>query len=338
MHFWMLLRKRQHLKVEIIRDETRVGIDFGRHVFADKGYLAAQSANFGWLASEYFVLPFYVDNILIFRRLIFTAAPIVKDGPRDDLESLQVFLDAAVETVEHSHLCDFISKPQSSAVFEAAPMRAICCPWGTYETRIDRPDEALLKSFHSKHRNVINKAIRDGVTVEVVSDLRTVQENIQSTLIRQKLPYYPSLAFVQDLCKRLPGHVLTLGAFHEGRLQGVALVPFDTERGYYLYGGSVEAPYGGALNLLQYEVMRCLRDKGVVYYDFVGARIDVEEGSKYEGIQRFKSRFGAELRKGLAFRVVFSPAKFALFTLMIKLYFALKGRSYVDPIDQLRLP
>lgn len=325
------------MKVEIIREAGRVSIDLRRHVFASAGYLSAQSDNFGWLVSEHFVLPFYIENVLIFRRLIFTAAPICIDEQSTETTALQLFLDMAIEVIGKSQLCDFITKPQSNAVFEAAPQRAVCCSWGTYETRIDKPDDAMLKTFHSKHRNVINKAIRDGVTIEVISDMRTLQGNIRETLLRQKLPYYPSLTFVQDLCVQLPGQVLTLGAFHNGQLQGVALVPFDADRGYYLYGGSIEAPYSGALNLLQYEAMRRLRDKGVKYYDFVGARLDVEVGSKYEGIQRFKSRFGAELREGLAFRVVFSPFKFKLFTVMVKAYFLLKGHSYVDPIDQLRV-
>lgn len=325
------------MRVEIVRHAVRVGIDFGQHVFASEGYLSAQSDKFGWLVSERLVLPFYIETVLIFRRLIFTAAPISKDEQPTESGALQLFLDMAVDAVEKGRLCDFITKPQSNAVFKAAPQRAVCCPWGTYQTCIDKSDESLLKSFHSKHRNVINKAIRDGVTVEVMSDLRTLQGNIRETLVRQSLPYYPSLKFIQNLCAQLPGQVLTLGAFHNGQLQGVALVPFDADRGYYLYGGSIESPYSGALNLLQYEVMRRLRDKGVKYYDFVGARLNVEVGSKYEGIQRFKSRFGAELLEGLSFRVVFAPVKFALFTRMIKLYFFLKGRSYVDPIDQLRL-
>jgi lipid II:glycine glycyltransferase (peptidoglycan interpeptide bridge formation enzyme) len=299
--------------------------------------LGAQSSDHGWLVSERFVLPFYVDKILIFRRLIFTTAPITKDADAvSSAVELQVFLDTAVELVRQNRLCDFISKPQSNAVFAVAPQKGIFGPWGTYETYIARSDDELLKAFHSKHRNVINKAIRDGVIVKDIPNLCVVQENIRDTLLRQKLPYYPSIEFIQNLYTGLHGKVLVMGAFYQEQLQGVALVPFDVERGYYLYGGSIEAPYAGALNLLQYEIMRLLRDKGVQYYDFVGARIEVEPGSKYEGIQRFKSRFGAELRKGVAFRVVFSPLKFSLFNLMIRLYFMLKGRRYVDPIDQIR--
>jgi hypothetical protein len=323
--------------VNLVRTANLVGIDFTRHVFASEEYLSAQSSKYGWLVSDGFVLPFYLENILIFRRLIFTSAPICRSDQPPKLSAMQDFLDSAVSALDRNRLCDFISKPQSNAVFQVAPKRAVYCHWGTYETRIDRSDDVLLKSFHSKHRNVINKAKRDGVIVKSILDLRVVQQNIRETLLRQRLPFFPSLTFIQRLCARLPGQILTLGAFHNGQLQGVALVPFDAERGYYLYGGSIENPYGGSLNLLQFEVMRRLRDKGVLFYDFVGARINVEEGSKYEGIQRFKLRFGADLQKGFAFRVVFSPFKFALFSFLVKVYFALRGLSYVDPIDKLKI-
>lgn len=323
--------------VNLVRTANLVGIDFTRHVFASEGYLSAQSSKYGWLVSEGFVLPFYLEDILIFRRLIFTSAPICRNDQPSKLSEVQDFLDSVVSVLDRNRLCDFISKPQSNAVFQVAPKGSVFCHWGTYETRIDKPDDLLLKSFHSKHRNVINKAMRDGVIVESIFDLQIVYQNIRLTLLRQRLPYYPSLTFIRRLCARLPDQVLTLGAFHNGQLQGVALVPFDAERGYYLYGGSIENPYGGSLNLLQYEVMRRLRDKGVLVYDFVGARINVEEGSKYEGIQRFKLRFGADLQKGFAFRVVFSPFKFALFSFLVKAYFALRGRSYVDTIDKLKI-
>jgi hypothetical protein len=68
----------------------------------------------------------------------------------------------------------------------------------------------------------------------------------------------------------------------------------------------------------------------------MGARSCVEKGSKFEAIQKFKSRFGMHLKKGYAFRVVIHPLKFFLFNITVKSYFKLKGSSYVDPIDSIR--
>jgi lipid II:glycine glycyltransferase (peptidoglycan interpeptide bridge formation enzyme) len=48
----------------------------------------------------------------------------------------------------------------------------------------------------------------------------------------------------------------------------------------------------GSSNLLQWEIIKKLKSLGVREYDFVGGRVEVPKGSKLEGIQRFKQRFG----------------------------------------------
>jgi hypothetical protein len=325
--------------VELIKDFDRVLRDFpAAGVFTKPAYLGACSSEYGWFLSDRYVLPFYVDRIMIFRRLVFTDAPVARVDAREDIGAQQKFIDDVVQLVRASKICDFISKPQSNAVFQVAPAESTACPWGTYEVRIDRSDDELLKAFHGKHRNVIGKAIRDGVTVAILGDLKSAQENIRDTLLRQKLPYYPSLSFLEALSGRQPDQLLVMGAYVGNQLQGVAIAPFDRHRGYYLYGGSIARPATGALNLLQFEVMRWLRDRGVSTYDFVGARLNVEPGSKFEGIQNFKVRFGCSLRSGKAFRVVFSPLKFTMFRIAIRTYFLCKGwGAYTDPIDQIKI-
>jgi len=312
------------------------GIDFSSHIFASPSYLAACGSEYGWFVGKAHALPYYIDRILLFRRMVFTTAPIPFHANDTATVDLLAFLNDAVDLVFREGLCDFISKPQSNAVFAAVPDKAVSCQWGTFVRRIDLADDELLKSFHYKHRNVICKAIRDGVTVGVTDDACLVQGCIQETLSRQNVPYYPSLLFVKRLVEAMPVNIVMMAAHHEGVLQGVALVPYDNKCGYYLYGGSSRQPYGGALNLLQYEVMRQLRDKGVTEYDFVGARLQVTPGSKFEGIQRFKSRFGARLVSGYAFRVVCSPLKYWLFSAMARTYFRLRGWTYQDAIDEIR--
>lgn len=319
------------MHIEIARDAHACGIDFSAHVFASPGFLSAKSSDYGWLVSDTFALPFFCERILAFRRLIFTDAPIaIADGG-----DVQAFLDAAIDAVGNARICDFIAKPQANAVFPCVPAGGISAPWGTYETRIDRSDDELLAAFHVKHRNVIRKAMRDGVEVRVMDDFVALQACLKDTLARQGLPYFPSLPLLHTLERNLKGQVIRLAAYLGDELQGVVFVPFDSGRGYYLYGGSIPAPHGGAINLLQFETMRVLRARGVKVYDFVGARIDVKTGTKYEGIQRFKSRFGAELRQGFAFRAVFNPVRFALFNALASVRLRLAGRRYIDPIDQL---
>lgn len=324
------------MKVELFHECSTFKDELLRNVFSSEGYLKVCSHSYGWFKSDRFVLPFYIDRIVFFKRMIFTCSPIVRGLEGSNSEQQREFLDQVVRISKEKRLCDFIGKPQSNAVFDVVPSCSVACRWGTYLRDISLADDDLLKSFHSKHRNVINRAMREGVVVNETNDLQVVYDCIKETLERQGLPYYPSLDFLRGLKKELTANVLFLAAYAGESLQGVAVIPYDDFFGYYLYGGSISNPVNGSLNLLQFEAMRILRDRGVRSYDFVGARLKVEEGSKYEGIQRFKERFGASIEEGFAFRVVFSTWKWSLFNFMLSQYFRVKGRNYIDPIDSLQ--
>lgn len=324
------------MKVELHYECSSFNNDLKKNVFASDEYLRVCSPTYGWFKSDAFILPFYIDKIFIFKRMIFTCSIISRVEGNESNHEHKEFLDRIVEISREKKVCDFISKAQSNAVFDVVPDGSVACRWGTYIREISFNDDVLLKSFHSKHRNVINRAIREGVAVKEIGDLNAVYDCIKGTLVRQGLPYYPSLQFLKQLENSLAGNVLLLGAYAGDALQGVAVIPYDKTCGYYLYGGSVPDSVNGALNLLQFEAMRILRDRGVRMYDFVGARLKVEEGSKYEGIQRFKERFGTSVKEGFAFRVVLSRWKWGLFNFMIAQYFRVKGKVYIDPIDSMK--
>jgi len=103
-----------------------------------------------------------------------------------------------------------------------------------------------------------------------------------------------------------------------------------------MYAGSIATPQVGSLDLLHYEAMLLLQSKGVNIYDFVGTRLHITKGSKQAGIDRFKRKFNPTLRKGIAFRTVINPLKYYLYLYLSKVYFALKGIRYNDPISQIQ--
>lgn len=78
-----------------------------------------------------------------------------------------------------------------------------------------------------------------------------------------------------------------------------------------------------------------LKKEGVKKYDFMGARINVEIGSKLEGIQRFKSRFGGELKRGFLWKYIYKPYKVKMIYAIQNLRYKLRGQNYLgDAIDQ----
>jgi len=303
-------------------------------ILAQKKYLQIKSDKYGWLMNENFILPYFLDTRLIFTRMVFTYGLLpLKEGL--SIEDEQNFLDEMVNFVKKEKLCDFIYKAQSNVILNCCPKSSDCVEWGTYEVDLTKNEEELLKSFHGKHRNVIKKAMKDGVEVLPITDIKLAQEIIAKTMIRQKVIHYPSLEFLEKLQTNLNDNLLILSSKKENVIQGVAIIIYDKEKAYYMYGGSVNKPYTGSMNLLHFEAMKILKEKKVLKYDFVGARLNFKKGSKYEGLDRFKSRFGGTLIKGYAFRYVVNPIKFKLFNILSKTYLKLKGYEYVDPIDSI---
>ena len=320
--------------IKVVYDQIELG-NIKLPIFAQEKYLKCKNENYGWFISENYVLPFVIDKKLIFKRLIFTYEYIPLTSNLS-IEDRNFFLNDIVKYLSENKVCDFISMAQSYVVFDTYPDKCDAVDWGSYYIELEKSDEELMSSFHAKHRNVIKRAIKDGVFIEKTDDYNAVFDNIKETLERQNSIFYPSLSYLKSLSFNIPDNTGFFVAKKDGLIQGSAIIIFDKNCGYYMYGGSITKPSSGSLNFLHYEVFKYLRDSGVKYYDFVGARINVKEGSKFEGIQKFKSRFGAELKQGYGFRVIFNPIKFKLFNMSVKLYGKIKGFSYSDKIDQIK--
>jgi len=303
-------------------------------ILAQEKYLQCKSENYGYLVNENYILAYFIDKRLIFTRMIFTYGLIpLKENL--NIEDEKIFLDAMVDFVKDEKLCDFIYKAQSNVLFNVCPKESDCVLWGSYELSLCLDDDELIKSFHGKHRNVIKKAQKDGVEILETKDIKIVQNMIADTMTRQNVIHFPSLEYLLKLQKAIESNLLCLIALKDGELQGTAIFIYDNERSYYMYGGSALRPNSGSINLLHYEAMKIFREKNVKFYDFVGARIEFTKGSKYEGLDRFKNRFGTTLVKGYSFRTIVNPLKFKMFNILSKTYLKLKGYDYIDPIDSI---
>ena len=304
-------------------------------ILACENYLSVKSDKYGWIVDKKFILPFFLDTRLIFTRLVFTTGLIAKvDGYEQKDEDS--FLNSAIELIGRDKICDFIYKAQSNVIFNCCPKGADCVTWGSYIVDLSKSEDELLKSFHAKHRNVVRKAARDGVIVEATDDTALIYEIISKTMQRQQVIHYPSREYIEKLVNKIPNNILILKAVKDNKSQGVAVFVFDKNWAYYMYGGSIERPYTGSINLLHFEAMKIFKEKGLQYYDFVGARISFEKGSKYEGLDRFKKRFGGELKEGVSFRYIYNPFKFKLFNILTYTYLKLKGYNYIDPIESIK--
>jgi len=304
-------------------------------IFATENYLKSKSNLYGWFINDKFIIPFTIDKKFIFKRLIFSNETIYLDKTIT-VEDEKIFLNEIVAYCKKDNICDFIYKAQANTVFNTYPDKSDYIEWGTYESQLNITLEETFSKFRSKDRNIIRKAIKSNVTVRETKNIEEVYKNIKETFIRQNSLLFPSLEYLEKLQNNLCKNIAFFIVEKDNEIQGSAIIIYNKQRAFYLYGGSIPRPINGSINLLQYRIIEfCYKNK-IQYYDLMGARLCIEKESKFEAIQKFKSRFGSRLKKGYAFRVIINPLKFKLFTILVSKYFKLKGSQYLDPIDSIR--
>jgi len=317
------LERLKNLKIEIFRNSQDF-VDL-LPIFATKEYLQNRSKEYGWFVSKDALLPFYIDRRGVFAKLVFTNETIFFNDSVNETS----FLNRVVKKAKELNI-DLIAQPLASVVFKNVPENSKYIPWGSYVVDLRHSEDEILQNMHSKHRNVIKKAIKNGVVVKETQDVEIVFENLKNTMKRLNRSY-PSF----EELKKLKTFSKFYIALKDDIVQGCAVLPYNHLGAFYLYGGSVAKPYTGSLNYMHYFAMLDLKKEGVLKYDFMGARVNVEKGSKLEGIQRFKSRFGGELKRGYLWKYIYSPYKVSMINIIQKVRFKLKGQIYLgDAIEQ----
>lgn len=312
-------------------------------IYACDPFLRTVSGQYGWLGGVdamgrvVCVLPYSVIDKFVFRLIRFPAQTILLK-PDLDVADERRFLNAAVEYFR-SIGADVIVPATVSSVFRTFPDSAIAAPYGTCIVDLTQSESQLWDHIHSKHRNVIRNAIKRGVIVRVGMEhldaayqltLESFRRSADGFVARQRVESRMDYGSFTRQIRGLGPYVRVLVAEHEGTIQSAAVIPFSNHSAYYMHGGNIAHPVTGASNLLQWEALRLFRELGVRRYDFSGARIDPEDGSKAAGILKFKARFGGELTRGYMWKFSFRPLKHRLYTL------AARVRSGGDVVDQER--
>jgi len=166
-----------------------------------------------------------------------------------------------------------------------------------------RDEDELLASFKPKTRYNIRLAARRGVTVTPVD---ATEEHID-VMYRLMAATRDRAGFVLRSREYFAGYWRLQDAAGQGRLffaslDGTVLAGvFATwlgRKGWYKDGGSSgERSEVMAPHLLQWEVMRRLRARGVEHYDLVAVppRSQLDESHSLYGLYRFKSGFSNEI-------------------------------------------
>lgn len=248
----------------------------------------------------------------------------------------QKIIDELIYFLKKEKLVHFLLATPNYIPFSFYPKNSSHCEFGTYRLNLKDSVDDLFKNLHSKHRNVIRKCDKENLIIikNEQNILKECYELFKETMDRSNMEY-PSFKYLNNLFLKMPENIYFSVVYYNNIPQGAIYLFYTKQRSYYLYGGSISKPFTGAMNYLHWDAINNLKLNGVQCYDFVGARINPIKGSKTEGIQRFKLRFGASLYKGYMWKYIFNKPMYFLYILILKLLSFKNGTKYNgDIIDQ----
>jgi hypothetical protein len=303
----------------------------GLPVFASEEFLKGVSDNYGWLGGvDPFgnlrcILPYTVIRKAIFSMVRFRVETIPW-GEGIELSEEKSFLNSAVKYFR-SLPADVIIPATTNSIFRTYPDGADAAPYGSYIIDLKQAEEVLWKNIGRITRQNIGTAQRDGVVIKTGMEyLEPAYKLIKETFERSKLPFmdYRSL---RRYIEGLGEYGKLVVAEYQGNLESCVIYAFSDYCAYAVYAGNIVRQHQGANKLIYWEAFRLFQQLGVQRFDFVGARIDPEKGSKQEAINLFKQRMGARLTRGYIWKYALRPLRSLAYTRAVRL---LRGGDIVD--------
>lgn len=305
--------------MKIVKRVNEVKITQKLPIVCSKEYLSSLSDLFGYFLGYYkgeicFLVPFIIRKKFFFKYLEFQCETVVI-SENDDFSEVE-FLELVIKNLKESYFVDFISQATTNSVFNHYPKMADFAPFGSYILDLSKSTDDLWKHIHSKHKNVIRRAIKNNVTIKIEHTYNhDIYNAIEYTLSKNSIFFF-SEHQMKLLASRLDSNILFVGSYHNDILQSGAIIVYNQKGAYYFWGGGYENIPLGSNNLLQWEIIKSLKDLGVEKYNFVGARVGDTVDKKLKGIQLFKKRFGPKLIKGYIWRYPIVKWKYKLFYIL----------------------
>jgi aminoglycoside 3-N-acetyltransferase len=259
--------------------------------------------------------------------------PLNTNGARLSFDAEKEFLSTLVHFMRTKKIAQRLTQPENFAIFQCCPEEAVSAPFGTFVLHLEnKTEEELFENLHPKNKNKIRKAEKSNVSIkygnEVLNDFYAIYKQ---TMLRSNM-YCQEFSYFEDYFHTMPENIICAVSYYNNEPQGGVFIPFTKFGAFYLYGASAEKiTLNGAINYLHWNCIKILREKGVKRYDFVGARLSDVTGTKLEGIQLFKERFGAKLEKGILWKLNVNKFDCLVFDMLILAKHKLSGLT--PPLD-----
>ena len=175
---------------------------------------------------------------------------------------------------------------------------AILQPFAVYRINVDKSDDELMASYHSKARYSVRASIKSGATCRLGTreDIPTFRSLLAETAKRDGFTARGNEYFY-DMYDALGDDAVKLFMIeYEGEPIAASVLVRCGKKTWHMYAGSNDKYKETLPNfLMQWEMMRWSRDNGAPLYDMRGIAGEGDKLSPIEGLVRFKKRFGGEL-------------------------------------------
>lgn len=175
-------------------------------------------------------------------------------------------------------------------------------PRATMVLDIFRSEEDILRNMRRTHRQLIQRAVRDGLEVEAGTGMDHLRDFYSLVLKSSKRQGFALRGMEHFLNIRKQFCILGDALFFLCRQNGRAVAAifcgcFGTTCHYFHGGFDVGLRAPGATEILHWKAIQWARGKGCKYYDLLGSATPhpPKEGNRGYGLYNYKKGFGADL-------------------------------------------
>ena len=268
------------------------------------------------------------------KRLFLTAAVLESEPFKyNDGEGEKEFLTLAMKELKRNGVQWTVCA--TTARFQDYPEGSVVAPAGNYIVDLTLSEEELWSNVHSKHRNSIRRGEKANLKIRIGgAELLSDYVPISTETYSRSSKTTPGFEYYNNLMKSLDNNICIFMSYKDGQPQSGGMFYYNKQMAYYLHGASIGRPEPGSTNYLLWKAMLYFKEKGVKQFSFVGYHYDPEAGSKLDGIQRFKERFGGQLEQCFNFRYVQNYLAYKIYCLAMQIKAKKPFEKYQDAIDK----
>lgn len=283
-------------------------------------------------------MPFRIYKKWIFK-FIQIMYPPLKNGERLSEQDEKQFLNNMADLLKTQNKFHRIIQPFVWDVFYSYPNDSTHCPFGQlYSDIAEKTEEEIFENFSGKYRNAIRKVLSQKDLVNLKYDDQELNPfyTVYREVHQKQGVYFDQFTHFQKMQEYLGRkHFLCGNLYFDNQLEGGAVISYTAKEANYLYGGAKNPTLqNGSIKLLQFEIIKKLKKANVKKYIWGGCRLSDVAGTKQQGMQEFKLRFGAQIKKGYLWKMDINSFYCKLYDQLMALQLRIKGQKLgVDVID-----